>query len=159
MKTLVALSLILVCSSAAAQTPAQPSHEEQVANVEFRFAELEEIAMCHHAIKAATHDGLALDQNPYYRYILNSPHKGHRGANVYPIPERCRTLETQWALDYTQLSPKFRAMQDSTIQSQIQMTIPEISADAQFMTVVINKIELEGDQVDFITNKDKDIPR
>ncbi|MBB5064815.1 hypothetical protein [Granulicella mallensis] len=157
MKTLVALSLILAWSSAVAQTQAPPSRAEQEANVEFQFGQLEEIAMCHHAIKAARHDGLALGQNPYYRYILNSPQKGH-DENVYPIPARCKNLETQWVLDYAQLSQKFKDMQDSTIQTQIQMTIPEISADAQFMTVVINKMELEGSKATFLDNRDKDTP-
>jgi hypothetical protein len=124
---------------------------------ELLAGELEEIAMCHHAIKAAHHDGLALDQNPYFRYILNSPQKGH-GENVYPIPERCRNLETSLVLNYSQMSTAAKTGMDINIRDSVQMNIAEISQDAQFLTVVINKMELEGDKAVFVENMDKDIP-
>jgi len=166
------LFIVFIFSSVAlyAQTQTQPSalfaprqtplsREEMEARMELHFGELEEIAMCHHAIKAAKHDGLALHQNPYYRYIVYAPQKGH-GSNVYPVPERCRTIETRWVLDYTQEDkPEFKAMQEKSIQGLIQMTIPEISADAQFLTVVINKMEIEGDQAIYMENMDKHIPQ
>ena len=139
-----------------AQTQTAPSvidaHPEQLL-----LGQLEEIAMCHHAIKAARHDALAFDQNPFYRYILNSPHKG-QGANVYPIPERCKHLETDWILNYTNMHADLKSIEDKTMQDAVGMTISDMATDAQFLTVVINKMAIEGDKAVFWENRDKDIP-
>lgn len=151
----VALLLVWPFSTGASQAQATPSRLD--ANSELLAGQLEEIAMCHHAIKAAHHDGLALNQNPYYRYILNSPHKGH-GQNVYPIPERCKNLATDWILNYTNMSATLRGMQDKVMQDAVAMTISDMATDAQFLSVVINKMALEGEQAILWENRDKDIP-
>jgi hypothetical protein len=39
------------------------------------------------------------------------------------------------------------------------MTLPDISMDAQFLTVVINKMALEGGQATMWENRDKDVPQ
>lgn len=62
-------------------------------------------------------------------------------------------------LSYSQYSADSKALQDKFIHDEIGLSIAEISADAQFLTVVINKMELEGDKAQFIENKDKDIPQ
>ncbi len=113
--------------------------------------------MCHHAIKAAYHDAIVFNQNPYYRYILNAPQKGH-GSNVYPIPERCKNLATSWILNYTNMSATTKTLEDKTIRDAVGMTISDMATDAQFLTVVINKMELEGDKAVMWDNRDKDIP-
>jgi hypothetical protein len=153
--TLAVFFLILVCSGATAQTQTSPSHAE-VSSWELRAGQLEEISMCHHAIKAAYHDGLALDQNPYYRYIVNSPHSGSR-SNVYPIPQRCKNLETDWILSYTNMHTDVKAIEDKNMHDEVGMTITDIATDAQFLTIVINKMEIEGDKAEFWENRDKDI--
>ena len=115
--------------------------------------------MCHHAIKAAHHDGLALGQNPYYRYIVNSPYKGSTsGENVYPIPRRCKNLETDWILNYTKMRADIKAIEDKTMHDEVGMTISDIATDAQFLTIVIYKMDIEGDKAAFGENQDKDIP-
>jgi len=147
--------LALLCSAAAAQTQIGASevdrHSEELAG------QLEEIAMCHHAIKAAHHDALALNQNPYYRYILYSPHAGH-GSNVYPIPERCKNLATDWILNYTKMNTAKKTIEDKTIHDAVGMTISDMATDVQFLTIVINKMDLEGEKAIFWDNRDKDIP-
>jgi hypothetical protein len=155
----LAILLGLLCSAAVgdAQTQTTPSPNVTNSRVEGLAGQLEEIAMCHHAIKAAHHDALAFDQNPYYRYILYSPQKGH-GANVYPIPERCKNLATEWILDYTKMSADVKTIEDKTIRDSVGMTISDIATDAQFLTIVINKMDLEGDKAVSWENRDKDIP-
>jgi hypothetical protein len=150
--------LILACSGTTAQTQTPPSHAEQNFNYQLLQAgQLEEIAMCHHAIKAAHHDGLALGQNPYYRYIVYSPQKGST-SNVYPIPQRCKNLETDWILNYTNMRADVKVIEDKTMHDEVGMTISDIATDAQFLTIVINKMDIEGDKAVFAENQDKDIP-
>jgi hypothetical protein len=148
--------LILACSGATAQTQTSPSRAE-ISSYEQQAGQLEEIAMCHHAIKAAHHDGLAFGQNPYYRYIINSPRSGSR-ENVYPIPQRCKNLETDWILSYTNMHADVKAIEDKTMHDEVGMTISDIATDAQFLTIVINKMDIEGDKAIFAENQDKDIP-
>src|ERR1039457_7210050 len=154
------LALLCSCAIAVAQTQTTPSeadrHSEEL-DRKLEAGQLEEIAMCHHAIKAAHYDGVALDQNPYYRYILYSPEKGH-GANVYPIPERCKGLETSLVLNYTKLSADAKAIEDKTIRDAVGMTISDMATDAQFLTIVINKMNIEGERAVFWESRDKDIP-
>lgn len=119
--------------------------------------QLEEIAMCHHAIKAAHYDALATGQNPYYRYILNSPHDGSR-ENVYPIPERCKSLAEGVILEYTKFDDATRAVFAKSIFDQIGVTIPDMATDVQFLTAVISKMTIEGNKAIFWENEDKDIP-
>jgi hypothetical protein len=154
MKSTIFVVLLAICSTVCAQTKTTISEAERRA--EASLGQLEEIAMCHHAIKAAYYDGLSLNQNPYYRYIVYSPHKNN-GANVYPIPERCKTLETSWILNYTNLSTDAKALQDKSTHDAVGMTIPDIATDAQFLTIVIDKMTVEGDQAVFWENRDKDI--
>lgn len=149
--------LALICSSAAVDAQNQKAPLQTDLRSEELAGQLEEIAMCHHAIKAAQHDALALGQNPYYRYIVNSPQKGG-GANVYPIPERCKNLETAWILRYTNIGSEAKLIEDKIMHDEVGMTISEMATDAQFLTVVINKIEIEGDKAVFWGNRDKDIP-
>jgi hypothetical protein len=155
--TITMVVLTLICLGAAVDAQNQIAAPQTDRHFEESAAQLEEIAMCHHAIKAARHDGLALDQNPYYRYILNSPRKGH-SENIYPIPERCESLETDLILRYTKMRDDLKAIEDKTVRDEVRMTIPEIATDAQFLTVVINKMAIEGDKADSWENRDKDIP-
>lgn len=149
---------IFTCSYAAAQTGTPISDAERNFNYQLQAGQLEEIAMCHHAIKAVHHDGLAFDQNPYYRYILNSPQGGSK-SNVYPIPKRCKSLETDWVLGYTNLPADAKASQDKIIHDEVGMTISEMATDAQFLTIVINKMDIEGDKAMLWDDRDKDIPQ
>jgi hypothetical protein len=155
--TTFAIVLVLSCFTAVAVAQTQSDASESRRRYEERAGQLEEIAMCHHAIKAAHHDALALDQNPYYRYIVYSPHKG-QGANVYPIPERCKSLETDWILQYTNLRAEVKAIEDQDIHDAVGLTISDLATDAQFLTVVINKMNLEGEKSIYLENRDKDIP-
>lgn len=125
---------------------------------ELHAARLEEIAMCHHAIKAAKHESIAFGQNPYYRYILNAPQKGHT-SNVYPIPERCKNLETDWVLKYTNMGPGTKASEEKALHDELDMTASDISNDAQFLTVVLVKMLIEGGDAVYLENMDKDIPK
>jgi hypothetical protein len=156
-KARFALLLLFIGVSGITYGQKVQSKAERDLEFQLELGQLQEMAMCHHAIEAAHHDGIALDQNPYYRYIVNSP-SGH-GSNVYPIPERCKNLETALVLSYAQFSADSKAAHDKLIHDEIGMTIAEISADAQFLTVVINKMELEGDKAQLFENKDKDIPQ
>ena len=147
--------LTLLCSVAAAHAKVEPSTAER--HSEERLGQLEEIAMCHHAIKAAYHDAIAFSQNPYYRYIVYAPQKEH-GSNVYPIPERCKSLATSLILNYTNMSAATKMLEDKTIHDTVGMTISDMATDAQFLTVAINKIDLEGYKAVVWENRDKDIP-
>jgi hypothetical protein len=157
MTTVKMLVLALICSGAAVNGQNQKAPLQTDLRSEELAGQLEETAMCHHAIKAAQHDALALGQNPYYRYVVNSPQKGG-GANVYPIPERCKNLETAWILRYTNMGSEAKSIEDKTIHDEVGMTISEMATDAQFLAVVINKMEIEGDKAVFWENRDKDIP-
>jgi hypothetical protein len=42
----------------------QKTQTEGEREYQFHLGQLQEMAMCHHAIKAAYHDGIALSQNP-----------------------------------------------------------------------------------------------
>jgi curli biogenesis system outer membrane secretion channel CsgG len=159
--TLVMSLVTLACLGAAAQAPTTPPLAQEKSSYEqaaqLQAGQLEEIAMCHHAIKAARHDGLAFGQNPYYRYILNSPQTGSR-SNVYPIPQRCKNMQTAWILNYAKMGADVKAIEDKTMRDEVGMTISDAATDAQFLTIVINKMELEGDKAVFWDNRDKDLP-
>lgn len=128
-------ALLFVCfpggTSAQTQSPsaAEVRHEEIA-------SQLEEIAMCHHAIKAAHHDAISLGQNPYYRYIINSP-RARSDENVYPIPERCQHFESKWVMDYTTIDAAGKADLDKIFSGEIGMRIQDIADDARFLTKVI----------------------
>ena len=115
--------------------------------------QLEEIAMCHHAIKAAHHEALEFDQNPYYRYVME-----YMGQKVFPIPERCKNLAMDWILAYTKMDDKNKAVLDKSVFNEIGMTISHMATDVQFLTVVINKMNIEGSKATLWENEDKDIP-
>jgi hypothetical protein len=136
--------------SGPAMPPTVDKQHEQLAS------QLEEIAMCHHAIKAAHHEALYLDQNPYYRYLINSQ---EQGLNVYPIPARCNSLDTDWILSYTKLSDKEKADLDKALFGSIGMKISDMAGDAQFLTVIIRKMAIEGSGASLWENEDKDIPQ
>jgi len=147
------------------QTPsASPSTEGRSGSrgdqfqYEFRSARLEEIAMCHHAIKAAKHESIAMGQNPYYRYILNAPQKGH-ASNVYPIPERCKNFAADWVLKYTDMGPGAKVIEEKAIHDEVDMTASDLSSDAQFLTVVLDKMLIEGGDAVYVENMDKDVPK
>jgi hypothetical protein len=125
---------------------------------ELQGARLEEIAMCHHAIKAAKHEAVAFGQNPYYRYILNAPQKG-RNKNIYPIPERCKNIATDFVLSYTTLESETKATQEKALHDVTDMTVEDVSSDAQFMTVVLDKVQIEGDDAVYWENRDKHVPK
>jgi len=145
---------VFVAITAFGQT--KPKLSEADKQHENLLSQLEEIAMCHHAIKAAHHEALKFEENPYYRYVEEFM-VGH-GQNVFPIPERCKDLATDWILAYTKMSDKDKASLDKSVFSEIGMTIPNMATDIQFLNVVINKMSIEGDKAVFWENKDKDIP-
>jgi hypothetical protein len=149
----------LVGTGASGQAKLAPATAEQISReYELRAARLEEIAMCHHAIRAARHDATAVDQNPYYRYIIYSPHRGST-AHVYPIPERCRNLETNWVLGYTNMGAEMKTIEEKSIHDEVGMTVSDIASDAQFLTVVIDKVAIEGDDAVYWENMDKHVPK
>jgi hypothetical protein len=154
--------LTLLYSSAAivaqATTGLSPDSRQAEEQAEEQLGQLEEIAMCHHAIKAAHHDAIAFNQNAYYRYILNTS-KDAFGSNVYPIPKRCNYFETNWVLAYTNMSTEAKSAFDKTFHDEIGMSISDMATDAQFLTVVINKMAIEGDKAYFHDYMDKDIPK
>ena len=169
MKTWTMSTVLLLAgflgTHALGQTPsASPSMEGRSdsradqSQYELRAARLEEIAMCHHAIKAAKHESIAIGQNPYYRYILNAPQKGHT-SNVYPIPERCKNLETDWVLKYTNMVPGAKAIEEKAIHDEVDMTASDISSDAQFLAAVLDKMLIEGGDAVYGENMDKDVPK
>jgi len=143
-----------VGASALAQSkpvpPAVDKRHEQLAS------QLEEIAMCHHAIKAARHEALSLDQNPYYRYLINSQ---EQGLNVYPIPARCNSLDTDWILSYTKMSETGKVDLDKAVFGSIGMKISDMAGNAQFLNVLVRKMAIEGSGASLMENEDKDIPQ
>jgi hypothetical protein len=155
----------IIAANAASQTQsATPTPERHIDlqtaqfRYEMRAARAEGIAMCHHAIRAAKHEAMAVEQNAYYRYILNAPRKENT-KNVYPIPERCKNLETDWVLSYTNMGPEAKTTEEKTIRDEVGLAAPDISSDAQFLTVVLDKILIEGDDAVYWENRDKDIPK
>jgi hypothetical protein len=150
------LAFTFLGTSAVAQKTSAPSSAVDK-NYEQTSGQLEEIAMCHHAIKAAYHDSLWLGDNPYFRYVLNSPQQGSR-SNIYPIPERCKNIAMSWILSYTKMNEKDKGLLDRSIASEIGMTVPDMAIDVQFLTIVINKMLIEGDKATFYENKDKNVP-
>ncbi len=133
----LASALLLWCPFAGTSALAQsksPSPDE-VLHAELA-AQLEEIAMCHHAIRAAHHEAIRLGQNPFFRYIINSPRAGSN-ENIYPIPERCEHFESKWVMDYTTMDAAGKVDLDKIFSNAIGMTIADIAADAQFLTKVI----------------------
>jgi len=120
------------------------------------LAQLEEIAMCHHAINAAHHDALSAEhpaeQDAYYLYILNAQ------SHLYPVPERCKDFETNWILSYMKMNAGERNELDENVFDQIGMKVTGIAADAEFLGVVVNKIQIEGSKAALWENRDKDIP-
>jgi hypothetical protein len=155
-KTSLTIALAAVAVGAFGQSTATLPSNLNTQNEEMA-GQLEEIAMCHHAIKAAHHDALWIGQNPYYRYVLYSPQG--RGSNVYPIPARCKSLATDWILTYTKMSEKDKANLDKMISSEIGITISDMATDVQFLTVVIDKMLIEGEKATYWDNADKDIPK
>ena len=158
-RTALATALLaLTCSAAACIGQTQSGLGSAQSHSEEMLGQLEEIAMCHHAIKAARHFAVAFNENAYYQYLVNSPQKGH-DQYIFPIPQRCTALETSWVLDYTTASAGVKAAEDEIMHDTVEMTISDISSDAQFLTVVINKMEREGEGAVFLENEDKDVPR
>lgn len=150
---LLLLTVTLAGITAFGQT--KPKLSDADKQHEHLSSQLEEIAMCHHAIKAAQHEALEFDQNPYYRYVME--YMGH-GHNVFPIPERCKNLATDWIMAYTNMTAKDKADLDKKVFNGIGMTVPDMATDVQFLTVVVNKMTIEGDEANSWKNEDKDIP-
>jgi hypothetical protein len=131
------LAFTFLGTSAVAQKTSAPSSAVDK-NYEQTSGQLEEIAMCHHAIKAAYHDSLWLGDNPYFRYVLNSPQQGSR-SNIYPIPERCKNIAMSWILSYTKMNEKDKGLLDRSIASEIGMTVPDMAIDVQFSLKAIKR--------------------
>ena len=51
-----------------------------------------------------------------------------------------------------------KTIEDKTIHDAVGMTISDMATDVQFLTIVINKMDLEGEKAIFWDNRDKDIP-
>jgi hypothetical protein len=120
------------------------------------LAQLEEIAMCHHAINAAHHDALSaersMEQDAYYLYIVNVQ------SHLYPVPERCKEFDTTWILSYMKMNAAERNELDESVFDQIGMKVTGIAADAEFLGVVVNKMSVEGSKAALWENRNKDIP-
>jgi hypothetical protein len=82
------LSVTLVGVTALGQTTPTPTSTVDTQH-EQMAGQLEEIAMCHHAIKAAHHDALSLGQSPYYRQISSA---------VSTVLRAQRILRLRWLL-------------------------------------------------------------
>lgn len=128
---LVTITFTGSCAGAQAQLSAA-----ETSRLQGLVAELEEVAMCHHALRVAGHEGLSLNQSPYYRYIINSPHKGST-VTILPMPDRCKNIETKWMSQYSDADAKGKTNFDQDFAS-LGMTADDIAADARFMTQVIS---------------------
>lgn len=153
LKHLLLVSSVVGASALCQGKPVPPAVDKQHEEL---ASQLEEIAMCHHAIKAAHHEALSLDQNPYFRYLINSQ---EQGLNVYPMPRRCDNLITKWILIYTKGSDKEKVDLDRTVVRIIGMNISDMAEDAQFLNVIVRKMDLEGSGASLTENQDKDIPQ
>ncbi len=67
-------------------------------------------------------------------------------------------MQTAWILNYAKMGADVKAIEDKTMRDEVGMTISDAATDAQFLTIVINKMELEGDKAVFWDNRDKDLP-
>ena len=92
--------------------------------------------MCHHAILAARHEAISLNQNAYFRYIINSPRK-NSDQNIYPIPERCKFFASEWVMGYTAADAEGKTGLEKVFANVIGATPADIAADVQFLTKVI----------------------
>jgi hypothetical protein len=94
------------------------------------MSELEDIAMCHHAIESARHQVAFQNQNAYYRYLLMD------SFGDYPKAERCEAVTKKWAVDYATQAEEDKKSLDSVLKEKFGTTFPEIASDAKFMSVV-----------------------
>lgn len=131
MRDLTFLLLIFSFAATRVVAQAQPTPSNASDEHEQLASQLEEIAMCHHAIKAAGHEAARLNQNRVYRYLIDAD--GH----IYPIPERCKNIATEWVVAYTGMDTKDKANLDRTTTNQIGLTIPDMAADVGFLSTVI----------------------
>ena len=130
--SVVVSALILTSSIGYGQTPATAKGpSEVVRHQEGLGAELEEIAMCHHAILAARHEAISLNQNAYFRYIINSPRK-NSDQNIYPIPVVASFSHRNTADD-----AEGKTGLEKVFANVIGATPADIAADVQFLTKVI----------------------
>lgn len=131
MSNLAYLCVMFFFAAAAAAAQVQPTPPGDVPEHERLASQLEEIAMCHHAIKAAGYEAAMLNQNRVYRYIIEAD------AHTYPIPERCKNIATEWIVAYTGMDNKDKSNLDKITTAKIRMTIPDMAADAEFLSTVI----------------------
>lgn len=94
------------------------------------MSELEDIAMCHHAIESAHHQAAFQSQNAYYRYLLMD------SIGDYPKAERCEAVTKNWVVDYATQAEEDKKSLDSMLKEKFGVTFPEIAFDAKFMSVV-----------------------
>lgn len=131
MRNVAVLSIVFFVAAAIAVAQAPSTTLGDNDEHEHMASELEEIAMCHHAIKAAGHEAARLNQNRVYRYIIDAD--GH----IYPIPERCKNIATEWIVAYTGMDAKEKVNLDKIMTIQIGVTIPDVAADVEFLSTVI----------------------
>ena len=111
--------------SIGAQTaPTNDNHVEEL------MSELEDIAMCHHAIQSAHHQAAFQNQNAYYRYLLMD------SFGDYPKAERCEAVTNRWVVDYATRTDEDKKTLDSIVKEKFGTTFPETASDAKFMSVV-----------------------
>jgi hypothetical protein len=94
------------------------------------MSELEDIAMCHHAIQSAHHQATFSDQNAYYRYLLVE------SFGAYPKAERCEAVTEKWVVNYATEPEEDKKSSDIMLKGKFGVTFPEIASDAKFISTV-----------------------
>ena len=126
MKSLcVAIAFLAFTLRVSAQTA--PTSDKQAEGLR---SELEDIAMCHHAIESARHQATSHNQNAYFRYLLMD------SFGDYPKAERCEAVTKNWVVDYATQADEDKKSLDGMLKGKFGVTFPEIASDAKFMSVV-----------------------
>jgi hypothetical protein len=120
----VAVAFLAFTLRVSAQTVSTSDNQEELRS------ELEDIAMCHHAIESAHHQATFQNQNAYYRYLLMD------SFGAYPKAERCEAVTKSWVVDYATQAEEDKKSSDSMLKARFGVTFPEIASDAKFMSVV-----------------------
>lgn len=134
MKRLTFLVLLVTAAGGIlhAQTTSKPSTEE-IEHLTRLSSELEDVAMCHHAIKSAQYQAQANNQNSYYRFLLMD------SLHVYPDADHCKAMEDKWVVNYETLDADGKKFLDRVF-TNLGMTLSDTASDATFMsTVTLNK--------------------
>ena len=109
-------------------------------DLELFTSQVEEIAMCNHAIKAARHMSLSLSDDPADRYAAMT--SGHTA--VYPDPEECSSVEQIWITSYIAASDHGRSSLEKMLSNVAGMTAKDVAVDGEFFSAVVSKKTING---------------